>query len=58
MTIDRPHKLTVLLSEVEAAMLRDIAEADGQNVSDYLRMHIRKRHNELGALKPRPKKKS
>jgi hypothetical protein len=48
MAIERLHKLTVLLSDVELESLRAIAEANGQNVSDYLRQHIRTRHAELG----------
>jgi hypothetical protein len=41
MPIERSHKLTVLLNDDEAEMLRAIAERGGQTVSEYIRQHIR-----------------
>jgi predicted HicB family RNase H-like nuclease len=46
----RTRKLTVRLSESEAAILREIAEAQGLSVSAYLRAHIRKISNFASGL--------
>jgi len=48
----------MLISDEEWVMLQALAERDGLNVSDHIRLYIRRAHSELaGAAKPPPPKR-
>lgn len=50
--VDREKRINVRVSEQEAEMLADLAEAEGVSQSDYLRLHIRRAHAERFTPKP------
>jgi hypothetical protein len=50
---DRPNQLKIRVSDEEHAMVRALAESQGQTIADYLRLLIRR---EYAALPP-PKKR-
>jgi hypothetical protein len=56
MASERGRQFRMNLSEEELAMLRELADADGLNGSDYLRTLIRRQHAERFG-KPKPKRK-
>lgn len=54
----RERRLSMLISDEEWVMLQALAERDGLNVSDHIRLYIRRAHSELaGAAKPPPPKR-
>lgn len=53
MAPERNNQFKMLLSDAELASLRDLAEAQGLNVSDFLRQLIR-REASLAALAAQP----
>lgn len=55
--VDREKRINVRVSEQEAEMLAELAEADGISQSDYLRLHIRRAYADRFTPKP-PKAKS
>ena len=52
MTIEREHKLTMMISVHERALLRWLADREGLNVSDYLRTLIRHKAEQHGIVEP------
>ena len=45
--LKRDKRLIVRMAGVEVAMLERLAEADGINVSDYVRLFVRRAHAEI-----------
>jgi hypothetical protein len=60
MAPDRPNQFKILLSDEERTMLDALAESSGVTASDYLRIVIRREHEQLGTVKtgfgPGPKR--
>ena len=57
--VDREKRINIRVSEQEAEMLAQLAEAEGLSQSDFLRVYIRRAHGERFTPKPaktRPKK--
>jgi hypothetical protein len=54
MAPERPNQLKILVSDEEHAMVRALAESQGQTIADYLRLLIRREHAET-ALAHLPK---
>lgn len=51
---ERPNQLKIRVSDDELGMVRALAEQQGQTVTDYLRLLIRREHAEI-ALAHLPK---
>jgi predicted DNA binding CopG/RHH family protein len=52
--LQRDKKLTVMMSDRELVMIRELAEHEGLSVSDWLRQALRRAHAEaFGAPKPK-----
>jgi len=57
--VDREKRINIRVSEQEAEMLAELAEAEGLSQSDFLRLYIRRVHSERFTPKPgktKPKK--
>ena len=58
MVTKRERRLSMLISDEEWDMLQALADHDGLNVSDHLRLYIRRAHAELPKpTKPPPKRR-
>jgi uncharacterized protein (DUF1778 family) len=58
--VDRERRINIRVSDTEAKMLQELAEAEGVSQSDFLRLYVRRAHGErFGSTpaKPRPKPK-
>jgi hypothetical protein len=53
---ERDKQFRMNLSEEERAMLEALSEADGVTASDYLRLLIRRQHQERFGAKPKKKR--
>ncbi len=53
MVVTRTNRLSMLISDEEQRMLKELADADGVTASDFIRLFIRRAHTE----KFPPKKK-
>jgi len=49
MVTKRERRLSMLISDEEWEMLQALADRDGLNVSDHIRLYIRRAHAELAA---------
>ena len=60
MAPDRQNQFKILLSDEERRMLDELAENSGVTASDYLRLYIRREHEQLGTARtgfgPGPKR--
>lgn len=50
--VDREKRINIRVSEQEAEMLGELAEAEGLSQSDFLRLYIRRAHAERFTPKP------
>ena len=59
MVTKRERRLSMLISDEEWDMLQALADRDGLNVSDHVRLYIRRAHAELppATAKPPPKRR-
>jgi hypothetical protein len=57
MVTKRERRLSMLISDEEWYMLQALADRDGLNVSDHIRLYIRRAHAELPAPAKTPPKR-
>jgi uncharacterized protein (DUF1778 family) len=56
--VDRERRINIRVSESEAQMLQELAEAEGVSQSDFLRLYVRRAHAErFSSTSPKPKPK-
>lgn len=49
MAVARKKNIVIRVTDEERRMLGELADTNGLNVSDYVRQHIRKAHEQLAA---------